>query len=67
MDYIVLELERLWLNQSRLCVLNLGCGTGMLDKLLIAKVWKASGVDVSEEIYYIAKNKIKDASVFLTT
>ena len=39
----------------------------MLDKLLIAKVWKASGVDVSEEIYYIAKNKIKDASVFLTT
>lgn len=42
-------------------VLDLGCGTGSITKLLAKKNYEMIGVDLSQEMLMVAKKKIKDS------
>jgi|ETNmetMinimDraft_2_1059921.scaffolds.fasta_scaffold30194_2 SAM-dependent methyltransferase len=42
-------------------ILNLGCGTGAHDKDLVNEGYRITGMDLSEEMIAIAKNKVPDA------
>ena len=42
-------------------ILNLGCGTGAHDKDLVNENYQVTGMDLSEEMIEIAKDKVPDA------
>lgn len=43
-------------------VLDVGCGPGTFSKYLVQKGFVVAGVDLSEEMIKIAKNKVKEAT-----
>lgn len=60
-------LERLWTRhqQSPRVILDLACGTGTMTRLLAARGYQATGVDLSEGMLEVARRKASDAEMAL--
>ena len=55
LDHMLDTLRRRFENLRRLRVLDLGCGTGLVDHLLKVHLPKLVGVDISEKVLQAAK------------